>query len=312
MSATWQETIYLQREELARTLHRPMAELAHRCGAAMDDREGLDRVLAEHFAAIPHCTNLYVVDAQCHQVSDTLGKAGLNPDHYGRDRSRRPYMKEPVPEWGFLLSDAYISEYAHRPSITALHRISGADRILGYVGADFDLRDLPVTRELYEETGEWRQIKGDPSIRSVVFQQCRVESPMDRAMEQALSILEELFSDRGVFQAVIHFSSSRATVWVVDDPYRYRLLDKDALADPDICLAYPHRNYPATAVMPQSAVRPVLDAMQGLRLADEMMYLRSASINIFNGMVSLTFSCDGSHYMRYDEFLVKDVSFWTG
>jgi hypothetical protein len=35
-----------------------------------------------------------------------------------------------------------------------------------------------------------------------------------------------------------------------------------------------------------------------------------ASINIFNGMVSLTFSCDGSHYMPHDEFLAKDTSFW--
>ncbi len=29
-------------------------------------------------------------------------------------------------------------------------------------------------------------------------------------------------------------------------------------------------------------------------------------------MVSLTFSCDGSHYMRYDEFLSKGPTFWSG
>jgi len=27
-------------------------------------------------------------------------------------------------------------------------------------------------------------------------------------------------------------------------------------------------------------------------------------------MVSVTFSCDGSHYMPHDEFLAKDTSFW--
>ena len=43
-----------------------------------------------------------------------------------------------------------------------------------------------------------------------------------------------------------------------------------------------------------------------------LFYLRTASINIFNGMVSLTFSCDGSHYMRYDEFLAKGAAFWSG
>jgi hypothetical protein len=35
-----------------------------------------------------------------------------------------------------------------------------------------------------------------------------------------------------------------------------------------------------------------------------------ASINLFNGMVSVTFSCDGSHYMPHSEFLTKDTSFW--
>jgi hypothetical protein len=64
--------------------------------------------------------------------------------------------------------------------------------------------------------------------------------------------------------------------------------------------------------MPKSAMEPVLEVMRELRQADEVLYLRSSSINIFNGMISLTFSCDGSHYMRYDEFLEKSMSFWMG
>ena len=52
--------------------------------------------------------------------------------------------------------------------------------------------------------------------------------------------------------------------------------------------------------------------MQQLRMADETIYLRSASINIFNGLISLTFSCDGSHYMHWSEFLDKNVGFWLG
>ena len=53
-------------------------------------------------------------------------------------------------------------------------------------------------------------------------------------------------------------------------------------------------------------------AMKKLRLTDETFYLRSASVNIFNGMISLTFSCDGSHYMSWQEFLDKDETFWFG
>ncbi|MBI5041155.1 MAG: hypothetical protein HZB57_08155 [Gammaproteobacteria bacterium] len=39
---------------------------------------------------------------------------------------------------------------------------------------------------------------------------------------------------------------------------------------------------------------------------------RDGSLNIFNGMVALTSSCDGSHYMPYAEFLGHDMPFWEG
>lgn len=45
---------------------------------------------------------------------------------------------------------------------------------------------------------------------------------------------------------------------------------------------------------------------------DETIYLRSGTLNIFNGYVGLTFSCDGSHYMPWREFLDKDLGFWLG
>jgi len=119
-------------------------------------------------------------------------------------------------------------------------------------------------------------------------------------------------TDRGLFQVVIHFSSSRATTWFMGDPYRYRLLDAEALNDPDICLIYPHQPWPADATMPHEAIKPILAAMRELRLTDRNIYLRSASINIFNGMVSLTFSCDGSHYLSYTDFLDRNSGFWSG
>ena len=312
MGLSWKENIYLQRESLARILHEPLAGLSCECVQFWGDREKLDEVLLNGFPRIPHCTYLYVLDTSGTQISDNVGSEGLMPEHFGRDRSQRPYMKEAVPAWGFLLSDAYISLVKHRPSLTALHVIRSGDEMLGFLGADFDLRNLPVTAEPYEEPGNWRQIKGDPSIRGTVFQQIRVESPMDRNIDQAISILEELLTERGMFQGVIHFSSSRATVWFVDDPFRYRILDHEALSDADICLAYLPRPYPTDAIIPKSSIEPILGNMQKLRLMDENLYLRSASINIFNGMISLTFYCDGSHYMRYNEFLEKDLSFWVG
>lgn len=310
MSKSWKDSIYLQREELARLLREPMALLAERCTPAWGDRERLNDILVNGFPEIPHRTSLYCLGLDGIQICDNVGQSGVAPGHFGRNRAQRPYMKEVVPSWGFLLSDAYISLTESRPSLTALQVVRMDSKWLGYLGADFDLRNLPVTSELYEEPGFWRQVKGDPAIRGTVFTQTRADSPLDRNIEQALSILEELITQRGVFQCILHFSSSQATIFTVDDPFRYRLLDHEALSDPDICLVFPSRPYPINAEIPKGDIKRILHTLKALRLTDPTIYLRTASINIFNGTVSLTFSCDGSHYMSYVEFLMKDINFW--
>jgi hypothetical protein len=312
MEQILREATNRQRVEIARLLHEPMAELAEQCALAWGERGRLNQALIDGYAKIPHRAFLYIMDDKGVQITDKIDQHEVVPGFFGRDRSDRPYMSEAVPEWGFLLSRAYISLTSRHPTITALHVIRSGAGLLGYLAANFDLRDMPITAQLYREPDHWRQVKGDPSIRKLLFQQCRVESPLDKCIERSMSIMEEMLTQRGVFQTVIHFSSSRATIWTLDDPYRYRILDQEALADPDICLAYPHQIYPKDAIIPSSAIAPILGTMQELRIADETVYLRSASINLFNGMVSLTFSCDGSHYMRYDEFLDKSLGFWFG
>ena len=83
--------------------------------------------------------------------------------------------------------------------------------------------------------------------------------------------------------------AARPTIWTVDDPYRYRIFDHEASTDPDICLVYPRRPYPDNASIPPADVPRVLDTMQALRLSDDTICLRMASINMFNSLVSLTF-----------------------
>lgn len=312
METNWQDCIYRQREELARMLREPIESCAQAVTPFWHNRKQMEATLLKNFSTIPYCTSLYALDTNGMQVCDNIGTTGIVKGYFGRDRSQRPYMNESVPGWGFLLSDAYISQYRRRPSLTALHIIRNGEQVMGYIGADFDLRDLPVTAELYREPENWRQVKGDPSIRQLVFQQFRVESLMDSHSEQAFAILEEMLTQRGVFQVQIHFSSSQATIWMKDDPYRYRILDMDALTDPDICLVYPCQEYPDDALIPADKIKAVLENLQMLRTADENIYLRQASINLFNGMISLTFSCDGSHFMPYDEFLQKKSDFWFG
>jgi hypothetical protein len=310
MDEHWKDDIYRKRAELAEWLHEPLARLAGLCVSVWGDRQRLNDLLALGCAGIPRVVSIYALDSAGVQISDNVDVERITPGHFGRDRSQRPYMREPLPPWGFLLSDAYVS-LTGRPSLTALHIVRDGEKELGFLGADFDLRDLPVAAALSEESREWRQVKGDPSIRSGVFLQQRVESQMDRDIIQAQAILEDLITERGMFQVVIHFSSSRATGWFIDDPFRYRIFDQEALADPDVCLLYPPQPWPTDALIKRESVKPMLAAMRELRLADQTIYLRSASINIFNGMVSLTFSCDGTHYMSCDEFLNRQGNFWT-
>ncbi|MDR3393701.1 MAG: PDC sensor domain-containing protein [Parasulfuritortus sp.] len=310
---TLQEAIVQQRKSLRAMLHGPLQKTAELCSFAWQDRATLDDALAESFRLIPSCKYLYALNTDGIQISSNIAADGVYPSDFGRNRSQRPYMREKVPSDGFVLSQAYISMRAKRPSLTAIQLVRGPDwRVLGFVGADFDLRDLPITHKLYDEPTYWRQIKGDPAIRGTVFHQTRADSIMDINMETVLSVVEELMAAHGVHHVMLHFSSSRAVIWLTEDPLRYRLLDIDALTDPNICLTYPRRPYPADALVSRDLIRPILDNLRGLRLMDEMFYLRTGTLNIFNGVVGLTFSCDGSHYIPVDEFLDKGEGFWMG
>lgn len=307
-----QKSIAEQREALTAMMKAPLSQVAQACVPVWHEKDKLDAQLQESFKDIPFCKFLYALDPHGVQVSSNISTEGLIEKEFGRDRSQRPYMQQIKVGTDFLLSEAYISMRARRPSLTALlTAFDGDNNLLGYVGADFDLRDLPLTRELYDEPTSWRQIKGDPAIRGTVFHQTRTDSRMDEHIDEVLGIVEELILEHGIFHAKLHFSSSRATIWLVDDPYRYRLMDIDMLNDPDICLAYPRHSYPEGAIVPKERIRDVMEGLRELRYMDEMFYLRAGAINIFNGMVSLTFSCDGSHYIPWDEFLNKEHAFWA-
>lgn len=314
MDPELQRQVTQQRSIINETLRPQTAKLAIRCRPLLGDRESLERILREAMVSLPFCKYLYVLDAEGHQITSNISRNGTQPDQYGRDRSGRPYMQGvDDSELDFSLSGAYISRNKRRPSLTAVQLIrTRDDEIAGYLGVDYDLRELPHVERLHEAEKRWTQAKGDPSIRSNVFNQSRVESLVDSRVDEIIALLVELMSCHGVFHGKLHFSSSRATIWTMDNPYSYRILDFESLTDPDICLAYPHREYPDMAVVPVAKIAPIFAILRELRFADETIYLRAGSLNLCNGMVSLNFSCDGSHYMPYDEFLAKDLGFWYG
>jgi len=156
----------------------------------------------------------------------------------------------------------------------------------------------------------WRQFKGDPSIRGKLFEQQRALSLMDEHLDETMHFVNMLMLQHGIFHAKLHFSSARITFWHIDDPYNYRLHDVMECINPDVCLTYPPQVYSKKAKVSPSNIMAVLSYFKVLRLVDENIYLRSASLNIMNAMVGLTFSCDGSHYMPVQELLRRELSFW--
>jgi hypothetical protein len=312
MITSAQQSIARQRDALEIFLKSPLSKLAAVCAQVWGDIEALEDALRVGLTTLPYCDHLFIMDLDGIQLTGQISATGNERQYVGFDRSQRPYMKNVVPASDFFLSKTFISKHKKRPRITATQLVKRGTKPAGFLSAHFDLRDLPLTAPLYEEPRTWRQMKGDPSIRGALFLQQRIESVLDQHIETVVAVIEELIIDHGIFHCEIYFSSNRATIWSQTDPFRYRILGIDELVDPDVCLTFPRVSYPETAVIPSNNIRLLLENFRDLRFIDETIYLRLASLNIYNGMVGLTFSCDGSHSIAADEFLQRGLSFWIG
>jgi len=308
-----EETIKRERAALSAFLIKVLAPIAHISSSHWDSPEKLDDLLV---AALEHSNKsklLYAIGCDGKQYSSNISKTQIDPGKRGQDLSIRPYMQEIAAENGFfVLSPVYVDSNDHHLCVTALHKVQNEHgKVLGCIAADYDLDQLPSDAILNNTlSGNWLQIKGDPAIRQNLFRQERVFSSMDENLSEVHDIITDLLCNRGVFHAKLHYSSSRATLWLNNDPRRYRLHVLEEITDPSVCLAYPKADYPEDAIIAQATIKKVFDRFKKLREVDKTIYLRSASLNIINGMVGLTFSCDGSHYMSAGDFLNKDDSFW--
>lgn len=314
METVLKKRIDTRKEKLSRRLITKLHKASERCAPVWGKPCELDKILLDSLSEIPKCKLIFAVECHGVQVSSNIRSNGeINSFSRGQNLSSRPYMLNLDPGQAFSLSPVYISKTDKKPSITAMHQVFDQyGEKIGCIAVDFDIDDLPEDAIDLVEKHSWRQIKGDPSIRKNLFQQERTISAMDEEIDQVHSIINNLLCKRGIFHAKLHYSSSRATLWLYDRPHEYRLHVLNEIIDPDVCLAYPSRNYPKDARVLPNEIFSVLETFKRLRQADETIYLRSGSINIINAMVGLNFSCDGSHYMPVDEFMKKPDSFWFG
>ena len=149
----------------------------------------------------------------------------------------------------------------------------------------------------------WLQIKGDPSVRAFLFQQERQTSLFDDEIDTIHSLIFKLLVYKGAFHVKVHYSSSQLTCWFYDDPYNYKVYVKEEVLDPSFISYFPSLTYEGRQpLIEKKQIHQVLSEFKRLRFSDEQIYLRSASMNRFNGMIGMNFSCDGSHYIQHDEF----------
>ena len=268
----------------------------------------LDVLLAESLPDLSPANLLYVVSRKGRQLSSGISPVGRDAGERGQGLSGRPSARG-VGRQNAAVPRVRFAQY-RTPCITAVQCIQDGPRTLGFLAADFSLGDLSLPGEAAEQPRTWLQIKGDPAIRQGLFSQCRVESAMDRSIDDVIAIVDVLMRDRGIFHSKLHFSSSRATLWLTSDPMRYRVHVLEDILSPEVCLAYPSVPFQTGACIPPERIRDVLIRLKELRQVDKNVYLRAGSLNVVNGLVGLNFSCDGSHYLPAEEFLSRDTRLW--
>jgi hypothetical protein len=64
-------------------------------------------------------------------------------------------------------------------------------------------------------------------------------------------------------------------------------------------------------VIDSDSTHAILTEFRRLRTTDQTIYLRNGSINRINGIIGMTFSCDGAHYIDHKTFFEKLETFAT-
>ena len=159
---------------------------------------------------------------------------------------------------------------------------------------------------------KWQQIKGDPSIRAQLFQQQRVASLFDTAIDRVHEIVQILLTQKGVFHTKVHYSSSQLTCWFASDPFCYeKFVREEVLADGFLERFADTDHAGRSTLLNGPEIERIFREFRRLRLTDETIYLRNAAVNLINGMINMSFSCDGTHYIDHETFFAKLDKFET-
>lgn len=305
----FKETVSHKKKFLSSLLKAPLEQLARNCATQWDTAELLTQTLQAHLCKLPHCQLLYAIDTEGRQTSANITRSGTDNTWRGQDLSARPYLQGILPFKGMILSAAYLSQRSMQPCITALQAVRKDDRLLGFIAADFHLKDLPNMSGTPLQ--RMQQYRSDADQQNRQNQQ-RHSSAVDQNIDYLIYVLSTLMQEHGIFHSNLHFGSACASLWSVDDPLNYQVHSVEELMNPELFQRYPKRSYDRHTLIEADRIPVVFAQLKVLRQSDDTVYLRSGSVNIINGRIELTFSCDGSHYLTVDEFLNHDLTYWLG
>ena len=191
-----------------------------------------------------------------------------------------------------------------QPCITALQAVTDKNQLLGFIAADFHVKDIPITNTttLYRIQHQLKQ-----SGRTA---QRRTKTDIDENIDYLIVVLSTLMQEHGIFQRQIYFDNGLCSLSSFDDPCRYQLFNVRELMDPEMLDLYNKADYNEHASVAAERIPEIFAQFKVLRQLDDDTYIRSGSLNIINGQISINLSHDGAHFMNYDKFLNSDLTHW--
>jgi hypothetical protein len=303
-------TINQQQELFCSWISTPLKSIAKHCANEWSQNtltdEQLANALLDSIKQIPQYALCYLISPKGIIQTPTISHTGCDPTDIGKDVSLRPYFVEWDENQDFFLSRLYTSTKTNLPCMTALQAVRIEGKVFAIIAIDFDGGGNASKRNAFHAENH-TQIKGDPSIRQQLFAQTRTITPMEEQIDFVHQNAEWLLLNHGAFFVQLRYSRSTATVRFIDSPYHDSMFTLEQLTSSNSPNRQPLSSM--STVLPEQII-PAFELFKTLRLADENIYLRSASLNIITGMVELNFSCDGTHNLPINEFLEKSTAYW--
>ena len=304
----FKETVSNKKKFLSSLIKAPLGSLEQSCCERWSDPEALTTFLQDSLCRLPHCQLLYILDTQGKQLTGNITRNGIDTTWEGQDLSGRPYFTGNLPFRGMILSPAYLSQRSMQPCITAVQSINSDNELLGFIVADFHLKDLPIISTSTLQRMHTQQSQHHPAKGS--GNQKRRTTEIDTNIDYLIYALSTLMQEHGVFHCKLHFDSDRCNMWSYQNPHNYQLHSVQELMSSELFDQYPATDYQPQNQVPAEQIPLVFAQLKALRQADDNTYLQSGSLNIVNGMVSLTFIHDEPQYISAEEFLNHDLGYW--